>query len=445
MSLGKLCALFFVLIFTGVQARADVTILLEEPYSYDGALAGTGHAAVYLTRICAASPTLLRSCDPGEFGAVISRYNRVAGRDWIAIPLIPYLYAVARPENVPLYADSKLVSFLRNQYRRQYLREIAPDGPSGEIPDGDWIQLVGSAYDRSTYGFQIESTAEQDEALIRHLNSLPNRASYKLISRNCADFVREIVNFYYPGAVSRNIVADLGIMTPKQVSKSLVKFSRHHPELDFISFIIPQVPGSNRRSKPVRGLVESVFKAKKYVVPLAVFQPFVAAGFGAAYLLGGRFDPGRHALVFNPHGILESPLTAGERNSYRERLDRLTQANPQWDSGGRGTPWQQFQEKAEYRLDISGYPILQAPFDGEVIAMGISRDTILNTHVPVELQRDFLMMRLREEISAGGTPKTSGRELRNDWRLLQEVISTEQEGVAANADFEHPEPPGSPN
>src|ERR1700683_4747317 len=110
--------LTLLLLCAAPRARTDVAVLLEEPYSYDGALAGTGHTAVYLTRVCAASPVVLRRCKPGEHGAVISRYDRIAGYDWIAIPLIPYLYAVDRSDDVPLYADSKLVAFLRDQYRR---------------------------------------------------------------------------------------------------------------------------------------------------------------------------------------------------------------------------------------------------------------------------------------------------------------------------------------
>jgi hypothetical protein len=101
------------------MAKADVAVLLEEPYSYDGALAGTGHAAIYLNRVCAASRTVLRHCLPGEPGVVISRYHRVAGYDWLAIPLNPYLYAVDRAGDVPLFADSKLEAALRDGYRRK--------------------------------------------------------------------------------------------------------------------------------------------------------------------------------------------------------------------------------------------------------------------------------------------------------------------------------------
>src|SRR5262249_36906267 len=90
------------------SARADVAVLLEEPYSYDGAFAGTGHTALYLNRVCAASPTVLRRCQSGEPGVVISRYHRIAGYDWLAIPVYPYLYAVERPGDIPLFADTKL-------------------------------------------------------------------------------------------------------------------------------------------------------------------------------------------------------------------------------------------------------------------------------------------------------------------------------------------------
>src|SRR5277367_6208601 len=116
MKLALKTALLLALLGLAVpHARADVTVLLEEPYSYDGAFAGTGHSAVYLTRVCAASPTQLRGCQPGESGVVLSRYHRIAGYDWIAVPLYPYLYAVEKPGQIPLFADSKLEAALRDR------------------------------------------------------------------------------------------------------------------------------------------------------------------------------------------------------------------------------------------------------------------------------------------------------------------------------------------
>jgi len=106
---------------------------------------------------------VLRHCAAGETGVVLSRYDGVGGYDWVAIPLIPYLYAVERPEDVPLFANAKMAAFLRDRYRRKYLEDIVPDVKNGETPGGNWYQLVGSSYDRTIYGFDIETTPEQDE------------------------------------------------------------------------------------------------------------------------------------------------------------------------------------------------------------------------------------------------------------------------------------------
>jgi len=111
---------FLFLLGSSLRAHAGATLLLEEPYSVDGTFAVTGHVAVYLNRVCADTPLKLRRCKDGELGVVLSRYHGVAGYDWFAVPLVPYLYAVELPEQVPLYADAKLVSFLRDQYRRKH-------------------------------------------------------------------------------------------------------------------------------------------------------------------------------------------------------------------------------------------------------------------------------------------------------------------------------------
>jgi hypothetical protein len=436
MKAGKLAGLLLG-VFLGLtqQVHADATVLLEEPYSYDGAFAGTGHTAVYLTRVCAASPTLLRRCRPGEFGVVISRYTRIAGYDWIAIPLLPYLYAVSKPEDIPLYADSKLAAFLRNEYRRKYLEDLAPDVPSGEIPAGDWVQLVGSSYDRTSYGFRVETTPEQDDEFIHWMNSRPNAKSYNFVSRNCADFVREVMNFYYPKAVSRGILSDLDVATPKQTAKSLVKYSERHPDLEFSRFVIPQVPGSIKRSRPVRGLVESVFKAKKYVLPLAMFHPFVAGGVATVYIAGGRFNPVKDVLVFNPNGNLERPLSAEERRTYQKSLNDLARAIPAEKGAHEGTSWQEFQGKAQPSLDPFGRPILQAAFADKPVELGISRGSFLNDEPRSELQREFLVTRLRSELTRGRTPKASSVAVRGDWELLQEVIASQRERVTGHAEI----------
>lgn len=281
------------------SSRADVAFLMEEPYGGFGSVNPTGHGALYFNHICAESPTQLRMCGPGERGVVISRYHKVAGYDWIAIPLIPYLYAVDRVRDIPLNAGPELRQKLRDDYRKKHLEEIAPDEVSKEglkaTPKGDWIQLVGSSYDRTSYGFQVETTREEDARFIAHYNDRKNVSHFNLFFHNCADFSRAALNFYFPHSVRRNWLVDLGLTTPKQVARSLTKYAKKNPELPFTVFVIPQVPGEIPRSHSVDGVVESVVKSKKYVVPLAVFYPEFTAVMGAAYLTDGRFTPPKDA------------------------------------------------------------------------------------------------------------------------------------------------------
>jgi hypothetical protein len=105
------------------------------------------------------------------------------------------------------------------------------------------------------------------------------------------------LNVYYPHSIHRNFFVDLGITTPKQVARSLTKYSDRHPELTFSTFMIPQVPGSIKRSHSIDGVMESVVKSKKYVVPLAVLNPGITAGLVVAYLTDGRFHAPKDATV----------------------------------------------------------------------------------------------------------------------------------------------------
>src|SRR6266478_1996891 len=251
----------------GLWARADAALLMEEPYAEFGAFNPTGHAAIYLNHICAASPTRLRPCRAGEPGAVISRYHKIDGYDWLAIPLVPYLYAVERVQDVPSIADAELEASLRDRYRRAHLLAFAPDvvagkkvagKKAGEAPDGEWTQLIGASYDRRIYGFQIQTTADEDERFMDKFNDSPNVGHFNLLFHNCADFSKTLLNVYYPHSVHRNFFVDLGITTPKQVARSLTRYSDHHPELTFSTFMIPQVPGSIKRSHPIDGVMDSV-------------------------------------------------------------------------------------------------------------------------------------------------------------------------------------------
>lgn len=414
-----IAGLLLLFAMSSMRAHAGATLLLEEPYSYDGTFAGTGHVAVYLNRVCADSPFVLRRCTPGEQGVVLSRYHGIAGHDWYAIPLMPYLYAVESPEQVPLYADSKLVAFLRDQYRRKHLAGIVPDAADGEPPEGPWVQLLGSSYDRTSYAFQIDTSPERDNELIRRFNAGPNEGIYKLLSQNCADFVKGIINFYYPGALHRSVIGDLGVTTPKQLAKCLARYSKHHPQLQSKSYVIPQVPGMIKRSKPVKGVVESAFKAKKYMAPLLFWHPAIVGCFAAAYFTGSTgFDPARHALVFDPRRDLEPPMTAQQRREYLNRVELVARSIS--ESEVQEVRWPHLEAEAKPEFDESGQPVFNLRVGEETVKVGLTQENILSASESTEIAQHILLVRLREELRRSA-PKAAQSDVHRDLTLLEEL------------------------
>jgi hypothetical protein len=281
------------------HAYASVAFLMEEPYGKFGAMNPTGHAAVYFNHICAESHIFLRPCHDGEFGVVISRYHKIDGYDWIAIPLIGYLYAVDSLSDIPATVDRAQVATLRDAYRRKHLLDLAPDNKQGEAPKGEWTELVGSSFDRTIHGFQVESTAEQDQRFMDIFNDRRNVGHFNLLFHNCADFSRVVLDIYLPHAIHRNFIVDAGLMTPKQVARSLVSYGKKHSDLDMSAFVILQVPGSIPRSHPVDGVAQSLIESKKYLIPLVVLAPQVTGGIIVAYMVDGRLKLPKGTPVFD--------------------------------------------------------------------------------------------------------------------------------------------------
>ena len=298
--------IFFILIagaFLCPCCLAQAALLMEEPYGFFGALNPTGHNAIYFERICAATPVKLRRCQPGELGAVIARYQGIDGYDWVAIPLVPYLYAVENPYTVPTRVDRNTVMRLRNRYRERHLDSFGDKLPAGNLIHGGWTQLVGAAYERRIYAFRFATTPEQDDALIEQMNAGPNRSRFNLLFNNCADFSRVILNHYFPHKFKRSIFPDAGMTTPKQITYKLVRYARKHPDTDLTVFEIPQVPGYRRSSGSVKGIDES-FVTTAYAVPLVVVNPYLAGGLFVDYLVRGRYHliP-NHPDVLGPQNL----------------------------------------------------------------------------------------------------------------------------------------------
>jgi len=302
----------FVFIIIGVafcsRGRAEGALLMEEPYGIFGVLNPTGHNAIYFERICAATPVSLRRCQPGEMGVVIARYQGIDGYDWVAIPLLPYLYAVENAADVPAHVDRETVKRLRNHYRETHLESLGAHLRPGNFWHGGWTQLVGAAYERRIFAFRFQTSPEQDDALIRQLNAGPNQTRFNLLFNNCADFSRELLNHYFPRVFKRSIFPDAGMTTPKQTTYRLVRHARKHPETQLAIFEIPQIPGYRRGSHSAKGIDESL-ATTVYTIPIAILNPYLAGGLIANYLVRGRYHlTPKHPQVLSPDTL--SLLTA---------------------------------------------------------------------------------------------------------------------------------------
>jgi hypothetical protein len=303
-------------------SHAQAALLMEEPYGFFGTLNPTGHIALYFGRICAETPVELRRCQPRELGSVIARYQGIRGYDWVAIPLIPYLYSVENAFEVPEQVNRQEVKRLRNRYREANLQSLGDDLPSGNFVHGGWTQLVGTAYERRIYAFRFDTNPAQDDALIARMNAGPNRSHFNLLFNNCADFSRVVLNSYFPRTFRRSILPDAGMTTPKQIAYKLVRYARKHPETQLTVFEIRQVPGYRRQSHSNKSIAESL-TTTGYAVPIVLMNPYLAGGLFVDFLVRGHFHPiPRNPPVLGPDnlfaltattGVEQNPGSAGEQ------------------------------------------------------------------------------------------------------------------------------------
>jgi hypothetical protein len=327
------------------RVRAQAALLMEEPFGVVGALNPTGHDALYFARICAETPVKLRRCAPGEAGVVLARYNKVAGYDWLAIPVIPYFYAVEKADQVPADTDAKTVTAMRRAYVAAHvLKQVGFDQEEPDQTDAArrtrrhgedwyrqdyWYQLTGSVYDRRVYAFRFSTSAAQDDALIACLNAAPNRSHFSLIRNNCADFAAFLLDFYFPHTFYRRLLPDAGITTPRQNAWELERYARRHGEFRVSVDEIPQIPGNRRPSQGNMSVAASLL-ATGDVLAVAALNPYVAGAVGVDFLLWGRYPlPLKHPEVLGPASVaaLADAPGAGESAADQARREDFSADN----------------------------------------------------------------------------------------------------------------------
>lgn len=287
---------------------ARVGLVVGEPFGNFGTMMPQGHAGAYLADFCADGPVHLRPCTAGEAGVVLSRYHdlRHPALDWMAMPLLPFLYGTTDPAALPPTMDAGLEAELRERYRQEYLQEILPDRTDrhGQVhppPYGDWEEGIGAAFDRRVllYTFEVPDAAEA--AIAARLNGEPNRRRYTLGRENCADFAAELLASVLPeGLLRRNVLADFDMTTPKNLAREIDGFGRSHPEVHLEVFTIAQLPGSLRRSRPLRGAAEGFVAEKRYVLALTVLQPEALLACLWAFETHGKWTAGADATPLEP-------------------------------------------------------------------------------------------------------------------------------------------------
>lgn len=314
------------LLVAPTMGRTQAALLLEQPYGFFGALNPTGHEAIYLARVCADSPTKLRRCNADETGVVISRYKGIDHFDWLAIPLVPYLYSVENIDDAPRSVNHETVAQLRNRYREQHLLGLGEDVRAASFFNGGWTELIGGSYERRIYAFRFDTTEAQDDSLIEMLNGSANISHFKLLYNNCADFTRVVLNNYFPGEFKRSIFPDAGATTPKQITYKLVKYAHKHRETNLQVLVIPQIPGYRHHSFSNHGIAESLITTG-YAIPIVVINPYLAGGLFVDYLVrGGHNLVPKNPILANPENLDE--LTRTEEAVKNSTGDQAQDATP---------------------------------------------------------------------------------------------------------------------
>jgi len=349
------CAL---LLLAGAPARADVGVVLNEALGSGGdRISATGHSAVYFSRICPETAVKLRFCRPGEQGSVLSTYTGFGESrpyEWNIAPLGVFVYGEANASQWPLVGTQNIKSAIEAAYRKKYLAALCP-AECGADQKADWRYMAGAGLSRNVYIFVVETTEEQDRELIEKFNRLPNQNHFNLLTRNCADFTREVINTYFPHAAGKEYLNDFGMSSPKAMARSLTRYAQKHPELKFHVLHFPQLPGTLKRSGTVRDGTEQLYHSILFLVPLAAFADYVLPAALVSYEITGRLDPVKE---WQEHPTIEeaeisSRLREAKAEQDREQLAELKRADRQERERVLGTRkvWESYRRQLHARIE----------------------------------------------------------------------------------------------
>ncbi len=450
------------------RACADVGVVLDE--SLDSSverITGSGHSAVYLSRICPDSPVKLRLCRPGEQGSVLSTYATL-GEDqpfeWNAVPLSVYLYGVDDPRDRPLFGSPRIKRVLEDSYRDKYLSAYCTTRSCQTSHSAEWRDMVGASLSRGIYIFAVETTEEQDRKLIAEFNSLPNVNHFNGVRRNCADFTRHVINTYFPHATSPDYINDFGMTSPKAIARSFTRYALRHPEMHFRVLHYAQAPGTIKRSSEVRDGTEQLYHSKKLVVPMIIFAEHALPVIAASYLLTGRFNPEREAEEYPTTEITatDHQLRLARAENENERAAQLTALEREQRADVVGTPreWKRYrqafdaavddaarrgiipdresltgvfkriEEAGTLLADPSGALWVEVPDANGSSRLGLSASNVLASDSDSRLADELLLARAGRVLKSPRHGRETMLEFQQDWALLQDARTTDSVSAA---------------
>jgi len=453
------------------RSYGDVGVVLNE--SMDSSvdkITGTGHSAVYFSRICADTPVKLRLCRPEENGSVMSNYINI-GEDqdpeWNVVPLNIYLYGVEDERNRPVFGSFKIKRVLEERYRTKYLEPYCQGLPCKTSYKSEWREMVGATFVRSLHIFVVDTTLEQDLKLIAEFNALPNKNHFNGFTRNCADFTSHVINSYFPNATHRDYLNDFGMTSPKAVARTFARYAERHPEVHFRVLHFAQLPGPIKRSRECRAGTEQLYRSKKLLVPMLVLGSHELPVVAASYLLTGRFNA-EH--VFEEHPTAKATEidyrmqrakaeknkleteeletarneerarivgTAAEWKEYRDALDSIThEAVGEESVPGRAHMrhiFQHLDKAGTPTVDTSGAIWMEFSEGGEAHKVGLSASNVVASDSDPRAAYELILERTERALKSPKHGRETMVELRQDWVLLQALRTKNTASLASTS------------
>jgi hypothetical protein len=429
--------------FTCSRASADVGVILNESLDESmDRITGTGHMAVYFSRICADSPTKLRLCGPGEPGSVMSTYINIGedrSFDWNIVPLNIYLYGVEDSRNRPIFASFKIKHALEERYRQNYLSGLCETASCQTSGKAEWREMVASTLIRGMYFFVVDTSVEQDRQLIEEFNNAPNESHFNGATNNCADFARRVVNTYFPHAASRDVLNDFGMTSPKAVARTFTHYALRHPELNLRVMHFAQVPGTIKRSSEVRAGTEQLLRSKKLLVPMIAFADQALPVVAASYMITGRFNPNKEfekhpATNLSPDDLVSFPRlqtvaeqdertqivgTSDEWKNYRKTLHTEIEENSDLpEVRARSHFFKLLNGKGTVFLDRDGAAWMELSENGETRTVGVSSSNVLAGQSDPQLSYELLLARTSVFLKSPKHRRETMVEFHQDWANL---------------------------